>query len=75
MSGYGAAHDPPHSPHRGGPISVPWVILASVLIGVGLTLVAYWLYTGFDLVYTFGIAFAVIGGLMLFDERAGADHA
>ncbi len=74
MSGYGAAHSGPHVKHPGGPINVPWVILAAVLIGIGLTVVAYWLYT-FDLYYTFGIAFVVAGGLMLFDERAGADHA
>jgi len=74
MSEYGDAHSRGAKSHVRSPISVAWVVLASVLIGVGLAVLFYWLYT-FDLRYTFGIAFVVAGGLMLFDHRAGLDHA
>ncbi|MGA8665023.1 MAG: hypothetical protein WB809_08195 [Thermoplasmata archaeon] len=74
MSGYGDGHHGAAPAHVRSPISVGWVVLAALLIGVGLFFVAYWLYM-FDLWYSFGIALVVIGGLMLFHPRAGLDHA
>ncbi|MCI4331886.1 MAG: hypothetical protein L3K19_08615 [Thermoplasmata archaeon] len=55
-------------------ISVPWVIAAALLIGVGLFIISYFMVT-FQFVYLGGIALVVGGGFMLFDERAGPDHA
>jgi len=74
MSEYAEAHHGSPSAHVRSPISVGWVVLSALLIGTGLFLIAYWLYM-FDLRYSFGIAFVVIGGLMLFHPRAGWDHA
>jgi membrane-bound ClpP family serine protease len=74
MSSYGAARGRPAPAHERSPISVGWVILAAVLIGIGLTLLAYFFLT-FNLLYFVGIAPCVIGGLMLFDRRAGLDSA
>jgi hypothetical protein len=74
MSGYGASHaSPPHG-HERSPISVAWVILAAVLIGGGLFLIAYFFWN-WNLLYLVGIAPCVAGGLMLFDRRAGLDAA
>jgi uncharacterized membrane protein YfcA len=74
MTAYGKAHSAGAKAHVRSPISVAWVVLAACLIGVGLFFVFYWLYN-FDLRYTFGIAFVVVGGFMLFHPRAGLDHA
>ncbi|HLM91323.1 MAG TPA: hypothetical protein VK424_04640 [Thermoplasmata archaeon] len=74
MSEYGDAHHAGTKAHVRSPINVGWVVLAALLIGSGLFLIAYWLYM-FDLRYSFGIALVVIGGLMLFHPRAGLDHA
>jgi hypothetical protein len=73
MSEYASGHGGAPA-HVKSPISVPWVIAASLLIGVGLFFDWYWLYT-FNLEYTFGIALVVVGGFMLFSKRAGLDHA
>jgi uncharacterized membrane protein YfcA len=74
MTEYGAGHSAGHAQHRGGPISVGWVLLASTLIGAGLFTIFFWLYT-FNLEWSFGILLVLAGGLMLFSPRAGADHA
>jgi hypothetical protein len=74
MSEYGSAHSGGSGAHAKSAISVPWVVVASTLIGIGLFFVFYWIYN-FDLWYTFGIALVVIGGLMLFSPRAGMDRA
>ncbi|MGD0256505.1 MAG: hypothetical protein ABSB90_01305 [Thermoplasmata archaeon] len=74
MSGYGERHSTPPHRHVSSPISVPWVVAAALLIGLGLTLLAYVLVT-FDLLYFLGIVPCVVGGLMLFSRRAGVDSA
>ncbi|MGP8071920.1 MAG: hypothetical protein ACLPZM_02185 [Thermoplasmata archaeon] len=74
MSGYGDAHHAAGQSHVRSPINVGWVVLAAVLIGVGLGLIAWWLYE-YNLEYSFGIVLVVVGGLMLFNRRAGLDHA
>lgn len=73
MSGYGAPSEPP-AHHAVSPISVPWVVLASVLCGLGLLLVWMWLTT-FQWVYFTGIIPVFVGGLMFLNDRAGLDHA
>ena len=74
MSAYGEGHHGGSSAHVRSPINVGWVILASLLIGAGLFFIFWWLYN-FDLWFTFGIPMVVVGGFMLFDKRAGLDHA
>jgi membrane-bound ClpP family serine protease len=74
MSGYGDAHSSAPHGHARSPISVGWVVLAALLIGAGLFLLAYFFLT-FNLLYFVGIAPCVAGGLMLFDRRAGLDSA
>jgi hypothetical protein len=74
MSAYGATRASPAHGHERSPISVGWVILAAVLIGGGLFLIAYFFLT-WNLLYFVGIAPCVAGGLMLFDRRAGHDAA
>jgi hypothetical protein len=71
MSGYGSPHT---RVHQKSPISVPWVVLSALLVGIGLFLVAFWLIT-MEWVWFLGLVPAVVGGVMLFDPRAGADHA
>lgn len=60
--------------HTPVPISVAWVVLASLMIGIGLGLVAYWQITQ-DWLYFAGIVPAILGGIMLLSPRAGLDHA
>ena len=55
-------------------ISVPFVILASVLMGVGLMLTFVWLIT-FNWLLFPGILVVVAGALMILDPRMGSDHA
>jgi membrane-bound ClpP family serine protease len=55
-------------------LSLPWLVAAALLIGGGLFVISYFILT-FQLVYLAGIAMVVVGGLMLFDPRAGPDHA
>jgi hypothetical protein len=74
MSGYGGAHAAPAHGHVSSPISVPWVVLSAVLIGLGLFMLAYWLLT-FNWFFFLGIAPCLAGGLMLFSRRAGVDSA
>ena len=74
MSGHATAgEDAGH--HAVSPISVPWVVLASLLCGLGLYLVlGLWLLT-FQWIYFTGIIPMIVGGLMFLNERAGLDHA
>lgn len=74
MTGYGAAPRGGHARHPGGPISVPWVILAALLIGIGLFGLAYMVYY-LDVELLPASLLVLIGCLMLFSPRAGADRA
>jgi uncharacterized membrane protein HdeD (DUF308 family) len=74
MSGYGSSRHGASPPARNS-ISVPFVIVAAILAGVGLFLLLTWLITSFDWVYFIGVAPLVAGALMLFDRRAGSDSA
>lgn len=59
------------TPHR-SPVSVGWVVGASLLMGVGIFAITLWLIT-FDWVYFGGILPMAVGILMMFDPRAGAN--
>lgn len=74
MSEYGPAHEE-RAHHVSSPISVPWVILASLIAAGGLlllwqgaTTLAWYYFVG-------GSLLVLIGFLMLMNDRAGLDHA
>jgi membrane-bound ClpP family serine protease len=66
----------PTAGHSGAPssISIPFVVLAAILIGAGLLLLFTWLVT-FSWLWFVGVLPVTLGTLMLFDRRAGADVA
>jgi hypothetical protein len=70
----GASAHPPHPAHVASPISIGWVVLAALMIGIGLGIVAYWQITQ-NWLYFLGLVPTVLGGLMLMSPRAGLDHA
>ena len=71
------AHAGPTGHHAGdapNTISIPWVIAASLLMGVGLFLISVWIVT-FDFLYLLGIFVVLVGALMIVSPRMGSDHA
>lgn len=61
--------------HRAGSsVSVPWVLLTGVLIGVGLLTVAYWLVT-FSWLMFLGLIPLSAGAVLLFTRATGVEHA
>jgi uncharacterized membrane protein len=56
-----------------GSVSVPFVLLAALLIGGGLFMIATWVLT-FTWVYFSGVALVAVGFLLLLHPLAGADH-
>lgn len=67
----------PATPHRHGApnsISIPWVVLASVLMGLGVLMLALWLVT-FNFLLFSGSLVLLVGFLMVFSPRMGSDHA
>ncbi|MGI0071958.1 MAG: hypothetical protein ACRECT_07860 [Thermoplasmata archaeon] len=74
MSEYGGASEEP-APHAVSPISVLWVIVASVISAAGL-LVLWVAVTDLDWVYfVLGPLVVLVGVLMFLNDRAGLDHA
>jgi Na+/proline symporter len=73
MSEHAAAEEG-HKLHGVSPISIPWVVLASLLCGGGLTLLVAWLAT-FQWIFFVGVIPVFIGALMFLNDRAGLDHA
>lgn len=57
-----------------GSISIPWTVLASVLVGLGLFGMAYWLVTFSWLLFLSVIPLS-IGAVLLFTRATGAEHA
>ncbi len=55
-------------------VSVPWVVLAAVLCGLGIFLLIYWLIF-FDWPAFSGVAFVLAGAFLLFNRRTGLDRA
>ncbi|MCI4337910.1 MAG: hypothetical protein L3J72_01225, partial [Thermoplasmata archaeon] len=61
------------APQHHGSISVPFVILAALLMGAGLFLVAAWVLT-FDWLFFLGVPIVAVGFLLVFHPLAGADR-
>jgi hypothetical protein len=57
-----------------GEISIPWVVLASVLGGVGVGLISYWILTQ-NWLYFSGVVLVIVSCLMFLSPRMGPDHA
>ena len=55
-------------------VSVPYLLLAAVLTGVGLFGMAYWLVT-FDWLYFAAVIPLALGAYMLFTRGTGPDRA
>jgi len=55
-------------------LSVPYLVLAAVLAGVGLFGMAYWLVT-FDWLYFASVIPLALGAYMLFTRGTGPDRA
>ncbi len=70
-SAYG--HEP-GEPLPEGSVSVPIVLGAALLVGVGLAGMAFWLIT-FRWIYFASLVPLVAGGLLLFSRFSGADRA
>jgi len=73
MSGYGSESGSTH-PSASGSVSVPFLVLASVLIGAGLSGMAYWLVT-FQWLYFASVIPLILGAVMLFTRGTGPDRA
>ncbi len=72
-----ASHEsrPAHAEAEGSRWYVLGVIAGAVLVGVGLTGMAYWIYSGFHWLYLGSVAPLLAGGLILFSRLSGPDHA
>ncbi|HEV2317269.1 MAG TPA: hypothetical protein VGV89_06825 [Thermoplasmata archaeon] len=73
MSEY-AGFDDPFEEEDTGHVSIPYVILASILCGVGIFLTLAWVIT-FSWPLFLGVFVTTGGFLLLFDRRAGLDRA
>jgi Na+/proline symporter len=60
--------------HSSGKVSVPLVIGSAVLVGIGLTGMAYWLIT-FHWILLASVLPLATGGLLFFTKATGPDHA
>jgi hypothetical protein len=60
--------------HVRSPISIPWVVGAALLSGVGITLLWWWVTT-FQWLFFSGVLFVLAGSMMFLNHRAGLDHA
>jgi membrane-bound ClpP family serine protease len=63
-----------HGSQAPNSISIPWVLAASLIMGLGVFLISIWIVT-FDFLYFVGFFVLVGGFLMTFDQRMGSDHA
>lgn len=62
------------APGASSSVSVPWVVLTGVLIGIGLIGTAYWLLT-FSWLLFLSLAPLSAGAVLLFTRATGAEHA
>lgn len=60
--------------HSAGSVSIPFTIGAAVLVGLGMTGMAYWLIT-FHWILLASLIPLIGGGLLLFSRFTGPDHA
>ena len=54
-------------------VSIPYLLVAAVLIGAGLFSIALWFLTG-QWAWFVGVVAVVLGGFMLFSPRTGPDR-
>lgn len=73
MSGYHSEGRPAHTAAENA-LSVPFLVLSAVLIGVGLFGMAYWLVT-FGWIYFASVIPLILGAYMLFTRGTGSDRA
>ena len=73
MSEYTSGGRSSHTPAASS-LSVPFLVLAAVLIGIGLFGMAYWLVT-FQWPYFSSVIAVALGGYMLFTRGTGPDRA
>lgn len=69
-----AAHSASSVARASRSISIPFLVVAALLIGAGLFSAMVWLVT-FQWIWFAGLGLLTIGALMLFSSRAGADRA
>ena len=68
-----SSHGPSNASHA-DPLSIPYLVAASVLIGAGIFTIFVWI-TSFAWPYFSGVFLLAIGALMLFSPRSGADRS
>jgi hypothetical protein len=73
MSEYASGETSAHPTSSHG-VSVPFLVLSAVLIGVGMFGMAYWLVT-FNWLYFGSLVPLVLGAYMLFTRGTGPDRA
>ncbi|MGP8078662.1 MAG: hypothetical protein ACLQD8_08055 [Thermoplasmata archaeon] len=73
MAGSTATSDA-HAGHSEGTVSIPLVVGAAALVGIGLTGMTFWLIT-FQWVLLASVVPLVVGALLLFSRATGPDHA
>ncbi len=73
MSEFGTAERAPADSSEGS-ISIPYIVLASLLCGLGLFGIAYWLVT-LNWIYFASLIPLIGGAVMLFLRGSGPDHA
>jgi hypothetical protein len=56
------------------PISIPYVLASSILTGIGIFSMTYWVIT-FDWLYFLGVLPCLAGVVLLLSPRAGANQA
>jgi hypothetical protein len=73
MLEYGRPEGTP-SENAAGSVSIPYLLLAALLCGVGLFGMAFWLVTQ-NWLYFASLIPLVLGAVMLFMRGTGPDHA
>jgi len=73
MSEYPSRELPAHATETHG-VSLPFLVLASVLIGLGMAGTMYWMVT-FNWLYFASLVPLVLGAYMLFTRGTGPDRA
>ncbi|MGD0250122.1 MAG: hypothetical protein ABSB97_04465 [Thermoplasmata archaeon] len=72
MSEYGTAEGPTADSAKDS-LSIPFLVLASLLCGVGLFGLSFWLVTS-NWLYFASLIPLILGALMLFMRGTGPDH-
>jgi hypothetical protein len=56
-------------------VNVPFVIACSILIGLGLVMIFFWLFDFSQWIWFLGVPIVLVGFLAFLSPRAGLDHA